>query len=40
MEHPQTEQKPRRTFADEWYQVMFAAPKICTALLGTSVPTA
>jgi hypothetical protein len=39
MEHPQTEQNPRRTFEDEKYQVMFSAPEISTALRGTSVPT-
>jgi hypothetical protein len=36
-EDPQVEQNPRRTFADEWYQLKFFRPLIATADLGTSV---
>jgi hypothetical protein len=36
-EDPHVEQNPRRTFADEWYQVKFSGPVIATAALGTSV---
>jgi hypothetical protein len=36
-EHPHVEQNPRRTFADEWYQVKFSRPVIATDDFGTSV---
>src|SRR5688500_5062131 len=37
-EQPQVLQKPRRTFADDWYQVTFSSPVIVQLRRGTSVP--
>ena len=34
---PHVEQKPRRTFAEDWYQVTFFSPVITIADLGTFV---
>jgi hypothetical protein len=34
---PHVEQKPRRTFADDWYQATFSRPEIWSAAFGTSV---
>lgn len=31
---PHFEQKPRRTFSEDWYHVMFEPPEISTAALG------
>ncbi len=35
---PQVRQKPRRTFSDERYQVMFSVPSSVTRSRGMSVP--
>jgi len=33
-QHPHFEQKPRRTFSEDWYQVMFSSPVSSSADLG------